>query len=208
MLFGTDDKQRIEAAIAELEKRSAAEVVVAVVPYSTRPWLARSAVAFGVGLAGAAAYLEWLVPHQALWALLVDLGLTLATFALFGWAPLERSLVAPQVAAREVLERAFALFAARGVYRTRGRTGVLILLSELERRAVILGDEAIHGRVGEAGWQAHIDRIVAGIRSGQAARGVVEVLVGLTPLLAELAPLLGPDENELPDRVVDDSTPP
>jgi len=204
-LFDATDKQRIESAIAELERQTAAEVVVAVVPHSGRPWLARSVVAFAFGLAAALLYLARFTLHDPLWALFVELGAAAGAFALFGWQPFERVLVAPHVAERAVMEHAFLLFARRGLYRTRGHTGVLVLLSELERRVVILGDEAIHARVGEDGWRTQVERIVAGIKSGEAARGVLEVLVELTPKLAEIAPVSGPNDNELPNAVLEES---
>lgn len=204
-LFDTNDKQRIESAIAALETHTAAEVVVAVVPHSGRPWVTRAFVAFACGLVAAALVLDARPAGDPRLALVVELAVTFAVFALFGVAPLERLLIAPGLAAREVEEHAFAVFARRGLYRTSGHTGVLILLSELERRAVILGDEAIHTRLGERGWREHIDRIVTGIRAGRAADGVVEVLGRLTEVLAELAPPVGANENELPNAVLDET---
>jgi putative membrane protein len=203
-LFDEADKQRIEAAIAELETRSAAEVVVAVVPHSGRPWLGRAVASFALALMAGVCFIE-LSPYDPLWSPFVELGVALVAFAVLGLRPLERRLVAPAVAKREVEEEAFALFARRGLYRTRARTGVLILLSELERRAVILGDEAIHARLGNEGWQAHIDRIVEAIHRGEAARGVVEVLAELTRVLAEIAPPSGANDDELSNRVVEES---
>jgi putative membrane protein len=204
-LFDANDKQRIETAIAALETRTAAEVVVAVVPHSGRPWLTRAFVAFAFGLLSAALALDaWPAADPRL-ALVVEVAVTFAVFALLGARALERLLIAPRLAAREVEEHAFAIFARRGLYRTRGHTGVLILLSELERRAVILGDEAIHSRLGEGGWRAHIDRIVSAVRSGRAADGVVDVLGRLTDVLAEIAPPAGANENELPNTVLDET---
>jgi putative membrane protein len=204
-LFDASDKQRIETAIAALETRTAAEVVVAVVPHSGRPWVTRAFVAFVFGLLAAVLVLDARPFADPRLALLVDVAVTFAVFALFGLQALERLLIAPRLAAREVEEHAFALFARRGLYRTQGHTGVLILLSELERRAVILGDEAIHTHLGEDGWRAHIDRIVGAIRSGQAADGVVDVLGRLTDVLAEIAPPVGANENELPNAVLDET---
>lgn len=204
-LFDASDKQRIEAAIAALEVRSAAEVVVAVVPHSGRPWVLRAFVAFALGLSAAWLFLDlrpFSAPHVAL---VVEAVVTVAAFALLGVRALERLLIAPHVATREVEAHAFAIFARRGLYRTIGHTGVLILLSELERRAVILGDEAIHARLGESGWQQHIERIVGGIRSGRAADGVVDVLGRLAETLAEIAPPVGANENELPNAVLDET---
>ena len=188
-LFDQADKGRIETAIAELETRTAAEVVVAVVPHSGRPWLLRAVVSFGVALMAGVIFLE-LGTRDPRWSPFVELGVALVAFAVLGWRPLERLLVAPAVAKRDVEEEAFALFARHGVSRTRGRTGVLILLSELERRVVILGDQAIHERLGGEGWQAH---------------GVVDVLGDLTPVLSEIAPLSGVNDDELSNRVIDES---
>jgi putative membrane protein len=204
-IFDANDKQRIEAAIAALETRTLAEVVVAVVPHSGRPWVARSLVAFTCGLLAALLFLERLSFLDPRYALVVELVVTLAAFAVLGFRPLERLLIAPGLAAREVEAHAFAVFARRGLHRTRGHTGVLVLLSELERRAVILGDRAIHERLGEHGWQSYVDRIIDGIRRGRAADGVVEVLAELTDILAEIAPPVGDNENELPNSVLDET---
>jgi putative membrane protein len=161
-------------------------------------------VSFGLALTAGACFLE-LTPYDPRFSPLVELAVAAVAFALLGWQPLERRLVSAAVAKREVEEEAFALFARQGLHRTRARTGVLILLSELEHRAVILGDQAIHEKLGAAGWQAYVDRIVLGIRNGEAARGVVEVLEELAPLLSEIAPVTGQNDDELSNRVIDES---
>jgi putative membrane protein len=204
-LLDASQKQRIEAAIGELEQRTAAEVVVAVVPSSGRPWLTRSFVAFAVGLLAALLFLDFAPELDPRFGLCVELVVTFAVFALLGWRSLERLLIAPALARREVEEHAFALFTRRGLHRTRGRTGVLILLSELERRAVILGDEGIHARLGDEGWKSHVDRIVAAIRGGRAAAGLVEVLGELAAVLAEIAPPEAQNDNELPNAVLEET---
>ena len=202
-LFDARDKTRIEAAIAALETRTAAEVVVAVVPHCGRPFLTRALAALSLGLAAAILFLERFGSLDPRWSLSVEMAVALVVFALLGWRPLERWLVSPHAAGAAVEERAFALFTQRGLYRTVGHTGVLILISELERRAVILGDEPIHSRLGQQGWQAHIEHIVGSIRRGAPADGLVEVLGRLADVLAEIAPVAGPNENELPNAVVD-----
>jgi putative membrane protein len=204
-LFDAAQKQRIEAAIAELEQHTRAEVVVAVVPHSTRPWVMRSLASFACGLVAALLFLDFAPALDPRLALCLELLVMLAAFALFGARPLERLLISPRAAGHEVEQHAFALFARRGLHRTRGHTGVLILLSELERRAVILGDAGIHAELGDHGWQGHVDRIVGAIRRGQAADGLVEVLGELARVLAEIAPAEAQNDNELPNTVVDES---
>jgi putative membrane protein len=111
----------------------------------------------------------------------------------------------PKASSHEAVERrAFELFSARGLHGTRDRTGMLILVSELEHRVVILGDRAIHERVGSAGWQTHVDHIVAAIRRGEAVTGILEVIERLDRAHAELLPAAAGDTNELPDDIVRD----
>jgi len=201
-LLKASECQRIESAIAELEKRTEAEVVVAVVGRSTGTTVQRALVAFALALVAGLAWLEALPRLDARYALFVELAAGFAAFALFGLRPLERLLVARVAARRQVEEHAFSLFARHGLYRTRSRTGVLLLISELERQVVILGDKGIDARLGPAGWQAHIDHLVAAIRRGQAANGILEVLERLGVVLAEVAPAGEQNDDELPNTVI------
>ena len=201
-LLSEADRKRIEGAIGELEQRTAAEVVVAVVGRSGAHVAERALAGFAVALAAGLAFFEAFPAFDPRYALLVELAAGFAGFALFGVPALERLLVSRAAARRAVEEHAFAVFARRGLYRTRSHTGVLLLVSELERHAVILGDEAIHGRLGVGGWQAHIDRVVAAIRRGDAARGIVETLEALGPELAALAPPGERNDDELPNAVI------
>jgi putative membrane protein len=98
--------------------------------------------------------------------------------------------------------RAFQLFAERGLQGTRGRTALLIFVSELERRVVLLGDRTLNAELGQRGWDEHVEVLVRHIRAGQARAGLLEVLERLTPQLAALAPRAADDENELPDSVL------
>jgi putative membrane protein len=201
-LLNASECQRIESAIAELEKRTEAEVVVAVVGRSTPTTLERALVAFTFALVAGLAWLEALPRLDARYALCVELASGLLAFALFGLRPLERWLVSRRAARGRVQEHAHALFARHGLYRTRSQTGVLLLVSELERQVVILGDKAIDGRLGQAGWQAHIDHLVAAIRRGQALTGILEVLERLGAVLAELSPAGEQNADELPNTVI------
>jgi len=201
-LLTESECKRIESAIGELEKRTEAEVVVAVVRRSTQTTLERALVAFAVALVAGLAWLEALPRLDARYVLVVELAVGFAAFAFFGLRALERLLVSRSAARRQVEQHASALFARHGLYRTRSQTGVLLLVSELERQVVILGDKAIDARLGQAGWQAHIDHLVAAIRRGVAAQGILEVLERLAAVLAEVAPAGEQNDDELPNTVI------
>jgi putative membrane protein len=201
-LLTQSDAERIERAIAEVEGKSAAELVVAVVPKSAAYSGVRALVAACWGLAAAAAFIE-LVPHRpAIFALVAELVVGVAAWFASGAPPLLRWLVPRALAERAVESRAFELFARRGIHQTRDATGLLIVLSELERRVVLLGDRGIHARVGTEGWNKHVEHIIGRIRERRAADGVIEVLHELQGSLIEHVPIRPDDENELPNAVV------
>jgi putative membrane protein len=126
----------------------------------------------------------------------------LGSFVVLGWPPLQRWLVSPLSAERAAHARAFQLFAERGLHGTKGRTALLIFVSELERRVVLLGDATIHAELGQAGWQEEVKRLLGRIRQGRLRDGLTEVLAELAPRLAAVAPRQADDENELPDAVL------
>ncbi|HEY3495362.1 MAG TPA: TPM domain-containing protein [Polyangiaceae bacterium] len=198
-LLHAEDERLIEAKIAEIEQRTASELVVAVVPRSAAHHQAWLGLAFAFGIPfGVLAYLVHIPP---LWQYLSAFALAGLIYALRS-TPLWRAFLSKAALDAAVQERARRFFSARGVDRTEHRTGVLLFISEFEHRVVILGDTAIHERLGDAGWQAHVDHVVSAIRRGQTTRGVLEVLDRLGAVLAELLPVAPGDRNELPNSVV------
>jgi putative membrane protein len=201
-LLSDADCRAIEDAVRALEQKSATELVVAVVPKSSDYWQARLVVAVAWSLATAHAMLEFRPDVPPFVAVLLQVPVGIATFLLFGRGALARLLIPRGAAIASVERRALELFAARGLTRTRDRSGMLILVSELEHRVAILGDRGIHERVGDAGWREHVEHVVAAIRHGEAARGLLEVIERLGATHAELNPLRAGDTNELPDEIV------
>lgn len=196
------DATEVEAAIARVEQRTAAEVVVAVVPQSAEYWQGRVLLAVAWSLAAGLAFL-WLEPwqHPAL-VLVVEVVVGAGAFLLASSAALRGQLVSAAAAERAVQARALQLFAERGLHGTRGRTALLIFVSELERRVVLLGDRSLNDELGQRGWDAQVELLLGHIRRGHAREGLLEVLEQLTPILAKVAPRLDDDRNELPDTIL------
>jgi putative membrane protein len=202
-IFSEQDKRRIEARIAEAEKKTAAEFVVATTPRSDSYLDVRllCAVAFSLALSAAVDLLLPLAGPGELLALQLVLGLL--GFWLSGRPALLRRLTPARRVAGAVEREARVRFLEHGVFGTRDRTGVLILLSELEHNVTILGDQGIHARVHELGWEQHVASIVAAIHAGRAAEGVCQVIDKLAELLAQAAPVRSDDTDELENRVRD-----
>jgi putative membrane protein len=100
-------------------------------------------------------------------------------------------------------EAAFFEFYSRGLYKTRESNGILIFLSHLERRVVVLGDKAIHEKLGDRHWDGVRDRIIQGIRTGKSCQGICDAIESCGNALATHFPHRPDDTNELPDTVVD-----
>jgi putative membrane protein len=198
-LFTKDEAERIAAAIAEVEQRTAGEIVVAEDVRSDDYAEVRLTWAIGLGLAiagGIHLALPWL---DAGWLL----GVQFAVFALV-WSisslPAVLRALLPRARAQQAVQRAAQLaFTEHQVFRTRDRTGVLIFLSALEHRVVILGDEGIHAR--NPGWDGLVAELVQAIRAGKPGEGVCAVIQRLGSKLAESTPIRTDDENELPNHV-------
>ncbi|MEK7703528.1 MAG: hypothetical protein AAB426_01105, partial [Myxococcota bacterium] len=148
-LFSEDERGRIEAAVAEVERHTAGEIVVAVVHECHRYGSSR-ALATGLWSLGLTLLVYAVVPTlPAIWLIATEVPLAGLVWAALSWQPLRRLLLPATHAQAAVAARAMQLFAERGVYDTRDRSGLLIVIAELERRVVILGDTGIHAHIGE-----------------------------------------------------------
>jgi putative membrane protein len=198
-LLSTDEKQRIEQAVALAERRTAGELVVVVAERSSdyAAFRAGLGAALTVALAIEAVQLDiptWLV-------LLLQLPAGAVWYAVLGHPAWVRWFVPKAVRQRAVAERALTVFLESGVSETRDRSGVLVFLSEAERRAVILADKGINARVAPEEWQSDIETLVRAIREGDAARGLAAVIERIGGILAETFPPGPDDRNELADAV-------
>jgi putative membrane protein len=200
-LFDEVARKRIEDTIAEIEQRTAAELVVVTVPRSdSYPETRMAAALFCALLSGVVGHTFWpqLRVVEVLW---LEEAAALFGFLIAGVPWLLRLITPAQRVHGLVERRARDAFLEHNVFATRDRTGVLILISELERRVVIMGDKAIHERIEAKGWQTHVQRIVDGIRQGRAAQGVCDVLNTIGTVLQTHFPARSDDINELPNTV-------
>jgi uncharacterized membrane protein len=85
---------------------------------------------------------------------------------------------------------------------TRHRNGVLILVAPARRKLLVVGDQGIHARVGDAFWGALSDAVGAKLRAGDFTRGLVEAVEIVGRELARHFPVEpGGGIDELPDTV-------
>jgi len=71
------------------------------------------------------------------------------------------------------LDRARRVFAHLGMHRTAERHGVLIYLAVEDHKLAIVGDEGIHGHVGDAYWEHVRDLMIDKLRAGAMPDAIV-----------------------------------
>jgi putative membrane protein len=211
MIFGVHPlateaaRTRLRAAVAHVEGRSAAEVVVAVRPQSDRYTdvdLVVAAVAAWIAL---------------LWTLFAptecDLDAIAVIVPLVGGlgfyvsrlvAPVRRALARASRMEAAVDRAAKVCFVDKRVTFTRGRTGVLVYVSLFERRIALVADAGVDRAVAaehRAAWESATTKLFAVARATDLrdAEALARAIEGLGDALEPALPRSTDDLDELPD---------
>ncbi len=105
----------------------------------------------------------------------------------------------------EVRRYAESLFLRRGLFGTRERTAVLILISLFERRIEVVADEGLHARVTAAAWGGVIARMTPHLRNRRPFNALTEALGAVEELLVSRGFRGRPDApDELPNRTIEE----
>lgn len=206
-MLSENERERVRAAVDKAEADLAAEIVPCVFaqssPYPETTWAGAASAA---GLACGALFLTDVV--RPLWLPLSTIILFVPAAAFVGAAlghwcgPVKRFLIGPHRMEESTARRAKEVFFDRGVARTKTRDGVLIFASLLERRVVVLADEAVRGKVPPAAWQPAIDAMAAAAADGRVADGLVAAVERAGAAL-RAAGVAGKGGGELGDDAVE-----
>jgi len=201
--FEERTKKKVRAAVAEIEARSSAEIVVSVERISG---FYRHADYLG-GLATALLALATFLysPEPFTWTFLpleLALAFGLGTFFVASVDGLRRRLVGKALLERNVRRAAKEAFFDLGMSKTRGRSGVLVFLSAFERRVQVIADVGVS--TDGSDWKDATQKLDRAVRLDVDAGRFVTALEGLGDVLARLLPRADDDENELPDDLQGD----
>lgn len=217
-----DDHRRVIAAVGQAEVRTSGEIVtvlaersdgysdVALAWAATVAFLALAALAiapeFYMGVVERLSggwITEW-TPRE-----LFELAAVVATLKFLGmlllqlWPPLKFFLVPGPIRTARVHERAVSAFRIGAERRTHGRNGILIYLSMREHRAEILADAAIASKVSPDVWGEAMAALLADVKAGRLADGMIAAIDRVGVVLAEHFPAGSENANELPDRLIE-----
>ena len=217
------DHDRVSAAIAAAEGTTAGEIV-AVVTETSDPYhdvaLHWSVLALIAVLAWAAAWpsaLRWSwdtligggwgaepsVRQLLTFLMILAVFKFTAVLMVLKYRPLRLALTPGQTKTRRVRRRAVMVFKSAAERRTSGRTGILVYLSMAERRAEIIGDEAITSVTTPETWGEAMHALLADVREGRVADGMVAAIEQIGVVLAEHFPRAADDRNEIPDKLIE-----
>ncbi len=198
-----DARNALARAIAEIEARSAVEVVVAVRRASGTYRHANVLVGVIAAFAGLAVTL--FAEHSfALTAILVDpfvVGL-LAGLVVEKLPQLKRWLTPRNVLKEHVRRAARATFVERGVHATTRRSGVLVYVSWLEQELALVPDLGLAATLEPGALDQAEAALIAQLPFGGAAVG--SALEQLAAMMSAAMPQGDHDVNELPDAIDSD----
>jgi putative membrane protein len=199
--FARSFQNEVKKTVAAVEKKTAAEVVVAVRPTSGHYRHIDAYVGAFFALFCLAVFLYHpaefeftYLPFELAAAFVVGTVLSMVT-PMGRWLSRERTLDAA------VKLGASAAFTDSGVYRTKKRTGVLLFVSAFERRFRVIADAGVPLDELE-GWDSLQKRFEAATRTLN-QKAFLAALSDLGELLAEPLPCAHDDENELGDDVTE-----
>jgi putative membrane protein len=202
--FTDEEKQRIEAAVGEAEKRTSGEIVPMVVDAAYHYPSAESlgAVLFALALG---VTLSWALGGSSVWIFLAVFALAYFPFKLLirYLLPLKRQLLHPAEIAAEVEEKALVSFLEKGLHHTRDQTGVLILICLFERRVHVLADRGINAVVPPSTWDEIVASVTAGIARGRACDALCAAIGRCGDLLEKNFPVKADDTDELPNLILE-----
>jgi len=187
------DRIRVREAVAAAEAKTSGEIYTVVTAisddYRMIPVLWAVPLIFLTLLPASLIYLI-----QLLVFIVLAIGLSHPAVAL--------NIVPPTLKHRRARALAVQQFLAHGLHTTEARTGVLIFLSLAERHAEIIADAGISAKVDEGTWKASMDKLIAEVRQGKIADGLVAAIESTGAVLARHFPRGPNDRNELANDLV------
>jgi len=209
-----EDLVKIKEATREAESKTSGEIATAFIRESDSYAYYEMLFAFFcgfiyfVGMMMIAQRLEHLM-QEIFWGynsayLVMFYGFTTFTVMAFAYMManvqfVDRLIIPKAVMRLKVNQRATRYFLESGVLNTRDRSGILIFISELERRVELVADKGISAKIPPDKWEYIVAHIIDGIHANEFPKHLVEGIRECGTLLAEHFPIQPGDVNELKD---------
>ena len=186
--FTAEEQQRIDGAMAAIKRDTSADLCVVVTRvsdrYSLYPVASGAIAAILIG-----AIVSLLRPQTAsrtviaiqLWSLIV---LTLV----FDWLPIRLQLVPKRVKHTHAWQLAHREFNAHTIANPNQPHRILLFVSLGERYVEIVADHQTHALAPDGTWNKIVDEVLATVRAGHVADGVLAAIAACSAILKEHHP--------------------
>ncbi|MET0284044.1 MAG: hypothetical protein ABW352_06225 [Polyangiales bacterium] len=194
-------KAALTAAVEQVERGSSAELVIAVRAHSGS--LVADLLGGVLAALGTLAFMLFSPYPFSLSSILFDTfvcGL-LGAFACSRSAGMRHLLLPRRVADANVRLAARAEFFDGGIADTSGRTGILVFVSQTERRVEVLADSGVRRAVDVATWDAWVGELKRVVRDERDGLKLAAVVSAIAQPLSACLPRAHDDVNELGDQV-------
>ena len=200
-MISEEDRERLASAVRDAEAGTAGEIIVVIAHqasgYRSVP------VLWGLLAAMVVPWpLIWLTTLSASRIYLLQILVSIAITLFLSLQKRRYALVPGFIKRARAHESANREFVARGLTRTRDRTGVLIYVAMAEHYAAILADTGIADRVEPDVWRATIADLLEAIKAGNTADGLIAAVRRAGDILSQCAPPRPDDTDELPNKVI------
>ena len=209
--FTDHDRARIRDEVRKAELRTRGEIVPMIVNASARYREAGHRAGLAAGFLTLALLITldfrwdlwWWSGHRGLWVLLSATVACAIGYAVGTTSWGIRLFVPDTRMEMKVRLRAQRAFYEHGLNKTREGTGVLIMVSLLERRVQVLADRAINERVAVHTWEEVVEGLLQGIREGRPTDAFCAAIARCGDLLTAHFPAReGDNPDELPDELI------
>ena len=207
MTFSEQDLERLNIAVRAAERRTRGEIVPMVVTASGRYRESAHLIGLVAALLGLAVLLiltssQWQAAPYRSGMVLAGVMLAYMVGRRLGSVPSVIRMVVPEERLDlNVRQRAEVAFYRHGLNKTRGGTGILIMVSLLERRVQVLADKGINEKVPPGMWNDLVEELIQQIKAGRTVEGMSRAITQCGDLLARYFPAT---EKDNPDELKDD----
>ncbi|MCX8022418.1 MAG: hypothetical protein N2745_06550 [Syntrophorhabdaceae bacterium] len=215
--FTEDEKKRIEKAIIEAESKTIGEIAIVMVDksddYLEGDFLGATLFSAIFSLVLTETVFHWAHPliedffHDPLWFFIPFAILFFYPIRLIlrGVPQLKKPFVSKKRMLTAVKKTALISFYGKGLYKTKGQTGVLIFLSLFEHMVWVMADRGIYEKISQSKLNEIALSISKGIKEKRACDALCQAIFETGELLSRHFPIEKGDENEIPNRIFFDS---
>lgn len=203
------NKKDIEQAIADLELKTSGEIIVYIAKsshaYLQGLWIPTTLSCIISLLTIYTLSHFWLLPKNfgINEVIIITLGIITLTSTLFSFVkPLRLLFTKRNDIEEEVLQKAQSIFIEEDIFNTIDRTGILIFISQLERKVIILGDKGINAKITQSDWDNILQLVVTGVKTKAITPRLIEAIKLCEKLLLDNGFNVRKDDvNELSNHV-------